>query len=287
MFPALVRHDECARGMVEHACRLVVKRTRREYIYPANHYASTTAASLTNVPAMGQRLRLKASFVIPSNWGKEEQSVLLGLKKYGAIVADNGGFFSISITPDDRWPANAFSHLSSIGITNFEVIQTTGPEEGPRSPGAPQVGAGANQQVALGGSAMLKGFASYTGGRPNTHWKLYSGPAPIAFSDSNQTNSEVTFTAPGAYTFLLSASDGIHAVAYDAVVINVSAGIHVAVTQVGTNLNLTWTGGSPPFAVERAESLGVGSWTVLLTTSNSSASAPISEPCGLFRVRSQ
>src|SRR5262249_2679762 len=93
MFPALVRYDECERGMVEHACRLVVKRTRREYIYPANHYASTTSATLTNVPAMGQRLRLKSSFVIPSNWAKEEKAVLLGLKKYGAIVADNGGFF--------------------------------------------------------------------------------------------------------------------------------------------------------------------------------------------------
>src|SRR5437879_994188 len=106
MFPALPRYDECERGMVEHACRLVVKRTRKEYIYPATHWASTTAATQTNVPAMGQRLRLKSSFVIPPSWAKEEKAILLALKKYGAIVADNGGFFSISVTPDDRWPAN-------------------------------------------------------------------------------------------------------------------------------------------------------------------------------------
>ena len=135
MFPALPRYDECERGMVEHACRLVVKRTRRQYIYPATHYASTTPATQTNVPAMGQRLRLKSSFVIPPTWTKEEKAILLALKKYGAIVADNGNFFSISVTPDDRWPANAFSHLSTVGITNFEVIQTTGPTEGPRSAG--------------------------------------------------------------------------------------------------------------------------------------------------------
>src|SRR5881394_4664109 len=40
MFVATVRYDECQRGMVEHALRLVVKRTRKEYIYPATHYAS-------------------------------------------------------------------------------------------------------------------------------------------------------------------------------------------------------------------------------------------------------
>ncbi len=137
MFPALPRYDECQRGMVEHACRLVVARTRKEYIYPANHYASSTSASQTNVPAMGQRLRLKASFVIPSTWSKEEKAILLGLKKYGGLVADNGGFFSLSITPDDRWAPGVFDHLSTIGITNFEVIQTTGPNEGPRAPGPP------------------------------------------------------------------------------------------------------------------------------------------------------
>jgi len=88
MFPALVRYDECQRGMVEHACRIVVKRTRQQYLYPATHFASSTAATQVNVPAMGQRLRLKTSFVIPSNWSVEERALLSGLKKYGALVAD-------------------------------------------------------------------------------------------------------------------------------------------------------------------------------------------------------
>ena len=75
MFPAVPRFDECERGMVEHAMRLAVAKTRREYIYPAVHYASSVPASSTNYPAMGQRLRLKASFVIPSNWTIEEKAV--------------------------------------------------------------------------------------------------------------------------------------------------------------------------------------------------------------------
>jgi hypothetical protein len=61
--------------------RLAVAKTRREYTYPAVHYASSIPASSTNYPAMGQRLRLKASFVIPSNWTIEEKAILLGLKK--------------------------------------------------------------------------------------------------------------------------------------------------------------------------------------------------------------
>lgn len=133
MFPALVRYDECRRGMVEHAMRVVVRRSRLGPIYPATHHASVGQLTNPNIPAMGQRVRLKAGFVIPEHWTIYEKAVLRGLKKYGALVADNGNFFSISVTPDDRYPSDAFSNLSSVSINNFEVVQTTGPNEGPRA----------------------------------------------------------------------------------------------------------------------------------------------------------
>ena len=76
---------------------------------------------------MGQRLRLRADFEIPASWTKEEKAVLLAFKKYGAIVADNGGFFSISVAPDNRFAAGCFDHLSKVAIGEFEVIVTTGP----------------------------------------------------------------------------------------------------------------------------------------------------------------
>ena len=160
--------------------RLAVAKTRREYIYPAVHYASSIPASSTNYPAMGQRLRLKASFVIPSNWTIEERAILLGLKKYGAIVADNSrGFFSISVAPDDRWPANCFDHLATISIDNFEVIQTTGPTEGPRSPGAPTVDAGPDQVIGIDDTATLSAVVSAPNRGTTINWRLYSGPAPV------------------------------------------------------------------------------------------------------------
>ena len=102
MLGGLVRYDECQRGMVEHAIRLIVKSTRAAYIYPATHHASSPSTTNPDKPAMGERLRLKASFIIPTQWPIADQSVARALKKYGAIVADNGNFFSISVRPNEN-----------------------------------------------------------------------------------------------------------------------------------------------------------------------------------------
>jgi hypothetical protein len=229
MFPAVPRFDECERGMVEHAMRLAVAKTRREYIYPAVHYASTIPATSTNYPAMGQRLRLKASFVIPSNWTIEEKAILLGLKKHGAIVADNsGGFFSISVSPDNRWPANCFDHLATVSLDNFEVIQTTGPTEGPRSPGAPTVDAGPDQVIGIDVAATLSATVTAPNGGVTTSWRLYSGPAPVQLTTPNNATTGASFTVPGIYTFMVSVTDNVHAVAYDAVVVKVMPRVRMA-----------------------------------------------------------
>jgi K319L-like, PKD domain len=236
MFVATVRYDECERGMVEHALRLVVKRTRKEYIYPATHYASSIAASSTNYPAMGQRLRLKAGFAIPGNWTIEEKAVLLALKKYGAIVADNGNFFSVSVCPDDRFSSSAFSHLATIDINNFEVIQTTGPGEGPRSPGAPSVDAGPDQFLEWPANISLSGTVNDPSGHASVLWKVYAGPAGASFANANQSSTTATIPGPGTYTFMLSADDGVHAIAYDAVVVRVTG--HNALANLSTRVRV-------------------------------------------------
>jgi hypothetical protein len=224
MFPALVRYDECERGGVEHAVRLCVPKTRKEYIYPANHSASSIPATSTQYPAMGQRFHLKASFTVPSTWTIEEKAVCYALKKYGAIVADNsGGFFSISVCPDNRFSSSAFDNLSTIDVSNFEVVQSTGPAEGPRSPGAPTVNAGTDQTVGTL-SATLSGTVVIPSGTATILWKLYSGPGAVNIVSPNAATTNVSFTQSGTYTFELSADDGVHAVAYDAVIVSVQSG---------------------------------------------------------------
>lgn len=286
MFPALVRFDECERGMVEHAMRVVVRRSRYgAYQYPATHYAAPSSNTSPNLPMMGQRLRLKSSYVINTTWTKQEKAVLLGLKKYGAMVADNGGFFSISVTPDNRWPAGCFNHLNTISVTNFEVVQATGPTEGPRSPGAPTANAGPDQTAAPGVPMQLQGAVTFSNTAPAIQWKLYSGPGSVTFGDAAQTNTTATFSAPGVYTFMLSADDGVHAVAYDAMAVTVVQGILVNAAPAGTNLNLSWSGGAPPFVVEWTEGLSPTAWIPWATTAVQNVSVPVVNASGFFRVR--
>jgi hypothetical protein len=284
MFPALIRYDECERGMVEHAMRIVVKQSRREYIYPASHYASSTPASTTNVPAMGQRLRLKQSFQIPAAWSLHEKAVLLGLKKYGAIVADNGNFFSISATPDDRWPPNAFSHLNSISITNFEVIQTTGPLEGPRSPEAPVVSAGTDFWAPLNKPVTLKGSVKTSGPPPKFRWSMppLSGAGTIA----NLTNpvSTATFKAPGQYRLVLSADDSIHPVSYDAIIVMVSTNFAITATAQGSSAKLNWDYMTGGFVLEQALEFPPIQWTPVFTNFSTSTTRPMTNSSAFWRL---
>ncbi len=260
MFPALVRYDECERGMVEHALRLVVKQSRKAYIYPATHYASSLTGA--QYPAMGQRLRLKASFVIPADWTIEEKAVLLALKKYGGLVADNGGFFSFSVCPDDRFPSNAFDHLSTIDVSNFEVVQGTGPTGGPRSPGAPTADAGADFTVQFPAGATLNGLVTDPSGTAVINWKQYSGNGTTTFADASQSLTSANFSAPGSYTLMLSVADGVHAVAYDAVVAHSVPASSPSLNGNDFVLSFASVLGQR-YRVEETNDLVAGSWSTL------------------------
>lgn len=127
IFPAVVRHDELQRGMVDHAMRVTVRRTRRAYVYPATHFASRLTDE--NLPRMGERLRLRKDFDV-SRFSPEVQAILKGLKKYGMLVADNGIEWAISVAPDPRIPM-LNDELRKIKGSDFEVVV---PPEGYRPP---------------------------------------------------------------------------------------------------------------------------------------------------------
>jgi len=118
IFPAVVRYDELQRGMVEHAMRVTVKKTRKAYVAPATHYASRLTDE--NLPRMGERIRLKQDFDI-SKFSREAQAILKGLKKYGMFVADNGIDWAISVAPDERIPV-LHDELRKIPGSAFEVV---------------------------------------------------------------------------------------------------------------------------------------------------------------------
>ena len=119
IFPAVVRYDECARGLVEHAMRFTVRRTRRAYVLPATHWASPHRES--SLPRMGERFRLKAGFDV-SGFPPHVQAILKGLKTYGMFVADNGSDWWMSIAPDRR--LEGLEALHRVKGSDFEVVDT-------------------------------------------------------------------------------------------------------------------------------------------------------------------
>ena len=119
IFPAIARFDELQRGMVEHALRVTVKRTRKAYVYPARHYASRLTDE--NLPRMGERIRLKQDYDI-SGFSPPVRAILKGLKKYGMFVADNGIDWAISVAPDERIPV-LHEELRKIKGSAFEVVR--------------------------------------------------------------------------------------------------------------------------------------------------------------------
>jgi hypothetical protein len=128
IFPSVVRFDELERGAVEHALRFTVRNSRRAYVYPATHFASRKTDA--NLPRMGERFRLRRDFDT-SGFSPHTQAVLKGLKKYGMFVADNGGDWRISVAPDSR--IQGLEELRRVKGHDFEVIEPSGPTEGPRA----------------------------------------------------------------------------------------------------------------------------------------------------------
>lgn len=121
IFPFLVRYEEIEKEEVNHALRLVVARTQKKFIYPAQRYK--TENDDPNIPPLGLRLRLKKDFNI-SKFPKCDQVILKALKKYGMIVSGGGSGFTISGAPDKRWNEDDLASLTYVKAKDFEVVES-------------------------------------------------------------------------------------------------------------------------------------------------------------------
>ena len=128
IYPGLARYEEVAAGAIAHALRFTVPETRAAHIYPARHDASSLTGA--SYPPMGLRLRLKASVNI-SGFGPQSRVILLALKRYGMILADNGSAYYVSGAPHPSWDDDDLHDLHMITGSMFEVVDTTGFVNGP------------------------------------------------------------------------------------------------------------------------------------------------------------
>jgi hypothetical protein len=121
IMPGLVRTREVRAGHIDHALRFTVARTQRGYIHPATHQAGSTTSA--NVPPMGARFRLKASFSTARYHG-QALVILKCLKKYGMFVADNGSNWYLSGGTEPGWNDTDLNQLKSVPGSAFEVVNT-------------------------------------------------------------------------------------------------------------------------------------------------------------------
>ncbi len=121
IFPGLVRYDEAVeRKEIAHALRFTCRHSRRAYVSPARHFASRSQDE--SLPPMGMRVRLKAG-VDTSSFPPTEQVIVKALKKYGMILADNGGDWYVSGAPDPRWNNDELASLKRLKGSDFEVVR--------------------------------------------------------------------------------------------------------------------------------------------------------------------
>ncbi|MBI4785677.1 MAG: hypothetical protein HY782_01335 [Chloroflexi bacterium] len=121
MLPGLARYDEVASGVITHALRFTVRATNGQYIWPARHRTSSPFNS--NAPPMGQRFRLKASYIIPPTFSAQTRVLLTALKTYGMFVSDNGSDWYFSGAPDPGWDDDALvNELRLVTGSNFEAV---------------------------------------------------------------------------------------------------------------------------------------------------------------------
>jgi hypothetical protein len=164
VFPGLVRYEEVyIKQVINHALRFTVASTQKAYIWPARHYASSNSSA--NLPPMGLRLRLKNDFDI-SGFSDPVKVILVALKKYGMLVADNGSNWYITGAPDERWNDAILDELKSIHGSNFEAVKTVDENGDPIFP----VSTSANE---MSGNITINSVAFPNPFKASTNIKFY------------------------------------------------------------------------------------------------------------------
>jgi hypothetical protein len=123
ILPGLVRYDEVLGGTISHALRFTAPQTRRAYIYPARHFASSSTSLA--LPPMGVRVRLKATFDT-AGLSPTARVIAEVLRRYGMILADNGSPWYITGVSDARFDDDVLHELDVITGRDLEVVDTSG-----------------------------------------------------------------------------------------------------------------------------------------------------------------
>ena len=113
-------HEVVEEGALRHAVTFNVGSSAPYFVPPATHQTGTSTDPWA--PPMGLRVRLRADYDL-SRFHGAARTVLLGLRKYGMMVVDNGTDWYISGEKDTRWNDADLDQLKTVPGSAFEVIQ--------------------------------------------------------------------------------------------------------------------------------------------------------------------
>jgi hypothetical protein len=118
--PLLVRASEASAGEIAHALRVTFRDAvlANTYVWPARHRAGNSSGSIP----FGALLRLKSSFVIPSNWTTQAKAIATAMQRYGLYVADIGSDLYVQGDPSAAWSASTISQVQGLRMSDFEFV---------------------------------------------------------------------------------------------------------------------------------------------------------------------
>ena len=101
ILPGLLDYEEAASGEITHALRFTLPSARAAYTWPARHCGPSGNTS-GDLPTYGMRFRLKKSFPT-ANYHGAARAIVVAMKRYGLVYADQGSSMYVTGTADPRW----------------------------------------------------------------------------------------------------------------------------------------------------------------------------------------
>ena len=111
---------------ITHAIRFTAQATQSAHLWPARHDASSDLNP--NVPPMGARFRLNASFDVAQfcldsqPYCRDAKAILVEMQDYGLILADNGSNWYFQGSAYPQWPDALVSLLKGIPARAFQAV---------------------------------------------------------------------------------------------------------------------------------------------------------------------
>jgi len=104
------------------ALRFTLPTARHAYTWPARHCGPSSNTS-ADLPTYGMRFRLKASFTARRYSGVERR-IVVAMKRYGLVYADQGSAMYVTGTADPRW-SDALDQLRAMPLDGraLEVVE--------------------------------------------------------------------------------------------------------------------------------------------------------------------